>query len=113
MQRPGLSLEFVTPDRRFRSLPTSEQAVRGVPAVDTLQNLVILGDSAMTETPIDMALVGRGEDGVEAFVEEERDREIPQAVVPLIGRPDASSFRDARGRDSIELDPVQYSAGCV
>ena len=85
----------------------------GVPAADTLQNLVILGDPSVTETPVDMALVGRGEDGVEAFIEEERDREVPQAMVPLIGRPDASSFRDARGRDAIELDPVQYSAGCV
>ena len=61
-----------------------------------------------------MALVGRGEDGVEALIEEERDGEVPEAMVPLIGCLDASGLRDARRRDPIEVDPVeQHRRPCV
>jgi len=47
----------------------SEQAVRGVPGPDPLQNLVIFGDLAVTEARIEVPLVGRSEDGVEALIE--------------------------------------------
>src|SRR5262245_56274054 len=54
---------------------SSEQSVRGIPRPDAGQDLAILGDLAVTEAAIEMTLVGRLEDGIEAFVEEERDGE--------------------------------------
>src|SRR5678815_6111169 len=47
----------------------SEQAVRGVPGPDALENLMIFGDLAVTEARIEMALVLPFEDRVEALIE--------------------------------------------
>ena len=100
-------------NRRAGSMAVSEHPVRGVPGPDTLQNLVIFGDAAVTETRIQVPLVRRGEDGVEALIEEERHGEVPQPMVPLIGYLDASAFRDVGDRDPIEREPVHHSAGRV
>jgi hypothetical protein len=45
-----------------------EQAVRGVPGPDARQDLGIFGDRRVTEAGIQMALVGRVEDGVEVWM---------------------------------------------
>jgi hypothetical protein len=54
-----------------------------------------------------MAFMGRGEDGIEASVEEERDGEVQQAVVPLIRCLDAPGLRDARQRHALAVDGIQ------
>src|SRR5262249_35662577 len=70
----------------------SEQAVCGVPRPDASQDLGIVGDRRVTEAGIEMALVRRVEDGVEASVEQEWHGEVPEAMVPLIGCLDASGL---------------------
>ena len=74
----------------------------------------IVGDFGVTEAGIQIALVGRVEDGVEAFVEEERDGVVHEAVVPLIRCADAPGLRDARDRHALVVDGVeQDTAGRV
>src|SRR5262249_62285923 len=88
----------------------SEHAVRGVPGPDASQDLGIVGDRRVTEAGIQMALVRRVEDGVEASVEKEWDGEVPEAMVPLIGCLDAPGLCDAGGRHPVEVDGVEQDA---
>ena len=88
--------------------------MRGVPGPDARQDLGIFGDRGVTEAGIEMAVVGRVEDDVEASIEEERDGEVHDAMVPLIRCLDASRLRDARGWDPLYVERVQQNtAGCV
>ena len=73
-----------------------EHPVSAVPGPDARQHLGIAGDVGVTEAGIEMALVGCGEDGVEAPVEEERDGVVQEAVMPLIGCLYALGLRDTR-----------------
>ncbi len=102
--RGGLKCVYIVASSTHRR---SEQAVRGVPTPDASQDLGIVGDARVTEAGIKMALVGRGERGVEASIEKEWDSEVPEPMVPLIGCFDASGLRDAGSRHPVDMDRVE------
>lgn len=92
----------------------SEKAVGGVPSPNARKNLAIFGDLRVVEASIEMSLVRRAEGGIELFIEEKWDGNVPQAMVPLVGRLDESSLCDARNWDPLHVDGVQHNtAGCV
>ena len=100
--------------KRQRSARPLEHSVGGVPGPDARQHLGIGGDLGVTETAIEMTLMGCGEDGVEAAVEEERDGVVQEAVVPLIRCLDAPGLRDARDRHALAVNGIQQdTAGRV
>lgn len=115
--RRGSRREFPCRRRPSRIASThsrSEQAVRGVPGPDAIQDLGIVGNRRVTEAQIKMAVVGRLEDGVEASIEKEWDGEVLEAMVPLIGCFDASGLRDAGSGHPVNVDGVeQDTAGSV
>ena len=66
----------------------------------------------MAQAVIEMALMWRGEDGVEASVEEEWNDVVQEAVVPLIWCQDVPGLRNARDRHALGVDGIQqYTAG--
>ena len=80
--------------------------MRGVPGPDARQHLRIGVDLSVTEAAIEVALMGCGEDGVEAAVEEERDSGVQEAVVPLIRCLNAPRLRHARDRDALVVNRI-------
>ena len=70
----------------------------------------MFGDLRGPEAAIQIAFVRRVEDEVEASIEEKRNGEVYEAMVPLIGRPDAPCLRDARGRNPVDMKRVQQNA---